>query len=632
MKSTQSLLIAMCCLFLTNFLSAQTAVLSFTNPSVSGSKFRVTLTMASAGGDFGIASNNLRFNYSGNSLANPVIVSENFPSPDFDATTTNGSTYSSFQQAYIASINTPYYGVTNSGVLPIIASGIDLVVVEFDIINPNSTAELTWRYDPVTALQPKTAIVDDDKLTPRLISSATNLTGFSLLANYGTSFRQAAVSGSKFSVQLNVKSGCCQSFSMGTSNLCFNYNKLALANPVIKSTAFPTPAFGTSTTTGSVPASGIFNVSTTYSGTANANILPINATGVDVVTVEFDVINPSLSSGLTWRLTGSPKTTVMDDNKVTNLSNVSLTNLDVSTKSVNAGTDVTVNCGTNSVTLTATDGTNYLWSTGQTTASITVSPNATTTYAVTSTNGSTSIDEVTVFYECNAVVKAKVFLNNINPNTLLMDNYVATLANFPLSDPYANGAFNGSFTHVNNSTIASINQNILAVTGNDAIVDWVFLELRTGISGSTSVAYTKAALLQADGDIVDMDGVSPVKFVGATPGNYYVTIRHRNSLGFRTNSTIALSGTAANLDFTSGSTTLHGTTPLYQISPNLLVMNTGDSNADGSVDAFDTIIWEQQNGLFDDYSKNADYNMDGSVDAFDSIQWELNNGKFEELD
>jgi hypothetical protein len=128
-----------------------------------------------------------------------------------------------------------------------------------------------------------------------------------------------------------------------------------------------------------------------------------------------------------------------------------------------------------------------------------------------------------------------------------------------------------------------------------------------------------------------MDGVSPVKFVGATPGNYYVTIRHRNSLGFRTNSTIALSGTATNLDFTSSSA-LYGATPLYQVSSNLFVMNAGDSNADGSIDAFDTILWEQQNGLFDDYSKNADYNLDGSVDAFDTIIWELNNGKFQELD
>lgn len=57
----------------------------------------------------------------------------------------------------------------------------------------------------------------------------------------------------------------------------------------------------------------------------------------------------------------------------------------------------------------------------------------------------------------------------------------------------------------------------------------------------------------------------------------------------------------------------------------------GDADADGSVDAFDTIIWEQQNGLFDDYGLTSDYDLDGSSDALDSIIWELNNGKFEEL-
>ncbi|MDN3635365.1 choice-of-anchor A family protein, partial [Neolewinella lacunae] len=53
-----------------------------------------------------------------------------------------------------------------------------------------------------------------------------------------------------------------------------------------------------------------------------------------------------------------------------------------------------------SVTLTATGGSNYLWSTGATTASITVSPLATTTYSVTVTNPATGCndsDEVTVF-------------------------------------------------------------------------------------------------------------------------------------------------------------------------------------------------------------------------------------------
>ena len=62
------------------------------------------------------------------------------------------------------------------------------------------------------------------------------------------------------------------------------------------------------------------------------------------------------------------------------------------------------------------------------------------------------------------------------------------------------------------------------------------------------------------------------------------------------------------------------------------MMNGGDANSDGSIDAFDTISWEVQNGLFDDYNNNADYNLDGSVDAFDTIIWELNNGKYQELD
>lgn len=65
-------------------------------------------------------------------------------------------------------------------------------------------------------------------------------------------------------------------------------------------------------------------------------------------------------------------------------------------KSVNAGLDVTTNCTTPTATLTATCGTGgFLWNTGATTASITVNPANTTTYSVTTTNGTS--DQVTVF-------------------------------------------------------------------------------------------------------------------------------------------------------------------------------------------------------------------------------------------
>jgi hypothetical protein len=159
-------------------------------------------------------------------------------------------------------------------------------------------------------------------------------------------------------------------------------------------------------------------------------------------------------------------------------------------------------------------------------------------------------------------------------------------------------------------------------------MDWLFVELRTGISGMTNVAYTKAALLQRDGDIVAMDGVSPVQFVGAPSGNYYVALRHRNNLGFRTTHTLPLSRTPTTLNFTNNSIPVYGANPLKLLSTNVYVMNSGDANFDGSIDAFDTIIWETENGTFDNYSSNGDYNLDGSVDAFDTILWEISNGLF----
>lgn len=226
-------------------------------------------------------------------------------------------------------------------------------------------------------------------------------------------------------------------------------------------------------------------------------------------------------------------------------------------------------------------------------------------------------------------IAAKVYLGNYNGT---MDDYLRNLTNFPISDPYNAAPLNTGFTHVNPVPTVSTTPLVLSTSGNDAIVDWVFIELRTGVSGATTVAYTRSALLQKDGDIVDVDGTSPVSFPNTPNGNYYVTIRHRNHTGFRTANTVALSSNVLNLNFTDNSVALFGSFPTASYSAAIQIMNGGDSNFDGSIDAFDTIIWENQNGLFDDYQNNSDYNLDGSVDAFDSIMWELNNGKYQELD
>ncbi len=70
-------------------------------------------------------------------------------------------------------------------------------------------------------------------------------------------------------------------------------------------------------------------------------------------------------------------------------------------------------------------------------------------------------------------------------------------------------------------------------TGTEAIVDWVTIELRDA-SDNTSVLASRPALIQADGDVVDMDGTSAVQFTGVDASSAYVVVKHRNHLGVMT--------------------------------------------------------------------------------------------------
>lgn len=140
-------------------------------------------------------------------------------------------------------------------------------------------------------------------------------------------------------------------------------------------------------------------------------------------------------------------------------------------------------------------------------------------------------------------VGARAFLQGAyDPVTGLMTDNLRSLpfgssantANFPSTDPYRVAPYNSAFTHVNNSNVETIaNASVLVgATSNDNIVDWVFLELRNlNASPGNTILQTRSALIQRDGDIVDVDGISPVTFNGVADGNYILTVRHRNHLG-----------------------------------------------------------------------------------------------------
>lgn len=140
-----------------------------------------------------------------------------------------------------------------------------------------------------------------------------------------------------------------------------------------------------------------------------------------------------------------------------------------------------------------------------------------------------------------------------DPGTDRMRDDLRAEGLLPLTEPFTALGMRTVGAGTGETTDASV----LAVTGDNAIVDWVLLELRSASAPATLVA-TRAALVQRDGDVVDKDGVSPVTFT-ATTGNYHVAIRHRNHLGCMTAAPVALSGTATNIDLTNAATATFGT-------------------------------------------------------------------------
>lgn len=121
---------------------------------------------------------------------------------------------------------------------------------------------------------------------------------------------------------------------------------------------------------------------------------------------------------------------------------------------------------------------------------------------------------------------------------------------------------------------------VLAVTGSNAVIDWVHLQLRDK-NNATAILATCNALLQADGDIVDVDGTSPLRFA-APADDYFISVHHRNHLGMMSLSPIALSNTAPPIDFTDGSVATYGIEAQAMVGA-VHVLWCGDVNADGNL-------------------------------------------------
>ena len=176
-------------------------------------------------------------------------------------------------------------------------------------------------------------------------------------------------------------------------------------------------------------------------------------------------------------------------------------------------------------------------------------------------------------------VRSRVYLqgaeDQTSSGTMLMRDNLRQDGIVPTYEPY--GLL--GFDHVGAETTTMA---VLSQQGQDAIVDWVLIEVRDPNNPSQVLA-TRSALVQRDGDVVDVDGTSSVFFEDLESGNYHIAIRHRNHLGVMTAQTVSLSESNSQIvDFTSPQTATYGTHAQTQMGGNMALW-AGNSDMNNSI-------------------------------------------------
>ena len=241
-------------------------------------------------------------------------------------------------------------------------------------------------------------------------------------------------------------------------------------------------------------------------------------------------------------------------------------------------------------------------------ASVTVTANSTTgsfnVYANTANGSSPATFGLTNKAFTAAVAKVKVFLQGPYSGGGLMTTSLAAASYLPLAQPYNAAPFNYAGTE------AVANAPFLV---SNHVVDWVLVELRTGLGAATKVD-SRAALLKNDGTLLDVDGSTGVTFNVAGAGNYYIAIKHRNHFGIISASTVALPNSPA-YDFTTSQTQANGTNPMVALSDGPFGMYSGDANQDAIITAGDMSV--AISALNNTGYNLTDVNFDGLVTAAD---------------
>lgn len=185
------------------------------------------------------------------------------------------------------------------------------------------------------------------------------------------------------------------------------------------------------------------------------------------------------------------------------------------------------------------------------------------------------VDDVVVFDGVRLPVRV-LLQGPWDQNAQLMGDGLRAAGLVPGQEPFTAAGY--AFTDAGVSPMAA--PGVLAVTGPQAIVDWVVLELRDALDPAT-VLFARPALLRRDGAVVDQDGVLAPR-VALPAGNYFVSVRHRNHLGAMTATAVPVANGMAAIDLGDPATPTWGTAARRVMGAKALLWS-GDANRDGKV-------------------------------------------------
>ncbi len=206
---------------------------------------------------------------------------------------------------------------------------------------------------------------------------------------------------------------------------------------------------------------------------------------------------------------------------------------------------------------------------------------------------------------------------------------------------FLQGPFNGSNLNSNLNPVLPFNQpyNIAPwnYTGTEnvasmpaATVDWILIELRDAPDAASATPATsilkRAAFINSNGQIVDLDGVSELSISSIVMNQLFVVIWQRNHLAVMSANPMTLVSGTYQYDFTIGSGQAYGTDSQAEMVTGIWGMIGGDENGDGTIDVSDKTGWINEAGnngyLSGDFDMNSEVNNTDKNDI-----WLPNSGK-----